>query len=263
MQAAIHDMSETRGAQSLSRGLAVLSAFSASKREFSVGELCVSLGLTRPTTYRIARTLEQHGFLKFDPIAKTWSVGPTAFAVGNLFLPPSFTSALGEIMRDLRAATTHTVHVAVVDGNSLLNVGSDESQNVARVVSHVGQRSPLHASAAGKAYLASLPTSRVLEIMAETGLPRMASRTITDIDALIVDLERTRMRGYGIAKDERHEGLHSLAMLVGDANTLRPHTIAISMPTGASRTESEEESLVTHLREASARLRRIIGQYQS
>ncbi len=164
-------------------------------------------------------------------------------------------------MRDLRAATTHTVHVAVVDGTSLLNVGAEESQNLARVISHVGQHSPLHASAAGKSFLASLPISRVLKLLAETGLPRVASRTITDLDALLADLEQTRQRGYGIARDERTDGLHSFAMLVGDPNSPRPHTIAISMPTGTLRSEAEEESLVAHLREAANRLRDVIAQY--
>jgi DNA-binding IclR family transcriptional regulator len=261
IQADVQDGSETKGTQSLARGLAVLTALSEERRELSVRELALELGLSRPTAYRLAKTLEQHGFLKFDPAARTYSIGSVAFAVGSLFLPASFSSAIGEIMRDLRAATTHTVHVAVVDGLSLLNIGAEESLNMARVVSHVGQRTPLHATAAGKAYLATLPTSKVEEIIVEAGLPRLASRTITDLNSLLAEMETTRRRGYGIAIDELAEGLHGFGIAVRGDDSRRVHTVAVSLPTGSLRSSDEEESLVKHLRDAASRVEAVVARY--
>ncbi|NLO28434.1 MAG: helix-turn-helix domain-containing protein [Actinobacteria bacterium] len=53
--------------QSLSRGLSVLSQFTAESRSLSLADLSRRTGLRRATVYRFARTLETEGFLSYDP----------------------------------------------------------------------------------------------------------------------------------------------------------------------------------------------------
>lgn len=261
MQSDVHIVNDRKGTQSLSRGLAILSAFSYDRRELSVRELAAQLGISRPTAYRLAKTLEQHGFLQLDPSNKTYGVGLTAFAVGQLFLPSSFSDVVDQLLEELRGATTHTVHAAVLDGSSLVMIAAKESRNLSRIVAHIGQRFTWHATAAGKAFLASLSNAEVVQLIHESGLPRMASRTITDLNDLLADLELVRARGYATATDEFAEGLHSIGMLVQGPKSVAPYTLAISMPSGLSQTPEESERLVTHLRRAAGQFATIIAQY--
>jgi DNA-binding IclR family transcriptional regulator len=82
--------------------------------------------------------------------------------------------------------------------------------------SQVGQYFHMHSSASGKAMLAEYPEERVHEIADEYGLPQLTDSTITDIDELLVELERIRERGYAINREEEKGGLQAVAMSVHD-----------------------------------------------
>lgn len=264
MQADVHIVNTENGkhgSQSLARGLAILSAFSRDRRDFSVRDLATLLGISRPTAYRLARTLEQHSFLKFDPVSRSYSVGSAAFALGRLFLPESFSDAMDEVLEELCRATTYTVHVAVLDGSSLVMIAAKESRSLTRVVAHVGQRIPWHATAAGKAFLAGLQNPKVLELIGQSGMPKFASRTITDLNALLAELEVVRRQGFATATDEFAEGLRSFGTLIQVPKSVSPHTLAISMPSGLRQNSGHDERLATYLRTAADRLAAIIAQF--
>ncbi len=82
--------------QSLSRGLGILSQFTADSRSLSLADLTRRTGLHRATAYRFARTLEAEGFLTFDPDTNLYSVGP-AWAAALYSLGSD--NALADILR--------------------------------------------------------------------------------------------------------------------------------------------------------------------
>jgi IclR family acetate operon transcriptional repressor len=76
---------------------------------------------------------------------------------------------------------------------------------------HMGETSPLNASAYGKAILSVLDEERVAEIIDRQGLPALTDDTITDEDALLDALHRVRERGYAIDDGEYQTGVRSVA----------------------------------------------------
>jgi IclR family acetate operon transcriptional repressor len=71
----------------------------------------------------------------------------------------------------------------------------------------LGLREAPHATAAGKAILATLPQQRVLAICAETGLARRTPHTITDTGTLLSALAAIRRRGFAVDDEEDNEGV--------------------------------------------------------
>ena len=70
-----------------------------------------------------------------------------------------------------------------------------------------GLRFPLHTSAPGKAYLASLPDEGISEkIIAELKLTRFTPKTITSIAKLKEELKEVRLLGYGVDREEEMDG---------------------------------------------------------
>jgi DNA-binding IclR family transcriptional regulator len=72
----------------------------------------------------------------------------------------------------------------------------------------------LHATATGKAWLATLPEDIALRIAGAQGfaaLPRQGSRAVRTVDALAREIAATRARGYAIAIDEGEIGIVALA----------------------------------------------------
>ena len=66
--------------QALTKGLAVLSLFDALSPELSVDEIAGLTGFPRMTAYRLARTLENAGYLVGDPTTNRYHLGPAIMA---------------------------------------------------------------------------------------------------------------------------------------------------------------------------------------
>jgi IclR family acetate operon transcriptional repressor len=71
-----------------------------------------------------------------------------------------------------------------------------------------------HASAAGKAILATMAEPRVREICAQTGLRPRTSHTITDVDSLLANLAQVRSNGFAIDDEEDAEGIFCLGAAI-------------------------------------------------
>lgn len=86
----------------------------------------------------------------------------------------------------------------------------------------VGNRTPMHQIAGGKAMLAHFRENRVEEIIEQHGLAPATPHTITDRDVLFDELGEIREQGVGYNREESTEGLYAVAapVLAPDGNVL-------------------------------------------
>ena len=78
----------------------------------------------------------------------------------------------------------------------------------------VGNRTPMHQIAGGKAMLAHLPEERIGEILDRHGLEPATPHTITERAELFDELEGIRERGISYNREESNEGLYAVASAV-------------------------------------------------
>jgi IclR family KDG regulon transcriptional repressor len=71
---------------SILRASSILRCFSGEKTHFKIGELARQLKLDRSTTYRILLSLEKCGFVEKDKRTGEYSLGLSAFEIGNTYL---------------------------------------------------------------------------------------------------------------------------------------------------------------------------------
>jgi DNA-binding IclR family transcriptional regulator len=115
----------------------------------------------------------------------------------------------------------------------------------------VGLWAPLHATAAGKLWLASLPPKEVTRVLGRQ-LPAVAPKTITAMATLRDELARIRAAGYAIADEELAEGGRAVAAPIRRDGAL-VGAIALSGP--AYRLSLERlHALAPRLTEAAERL---------
>ena len=88
--------------ESLGRGLAVLSAFAADRRELSLRDVAEAADVSTPSALRIGYTLVELGYLVRDPLTKRYRPGPKLLAVGMASLS-SMSLLDATIERNLRA----------------------------------------------------------------------------------------------------------------------------------------------------------------
>ncbi|MBR8640244.1 IclR family transcriptional regulator [Streptomyces tuirus] len=205
-----------RGRTVISRALAILDAFTLERRELTLAQICRLTGLRHATAHRLAGELTAWGALERLP-GGAYVIGLRLWELGTLNprgLPLRVRAM--PVMEDLHAATRQHVQLAVLDGTDALVVERISAAGAVPVVSQVGGRLPLHASAAGQVLLAHAGEELFTEAL-RNGLARFTPRTITDPAALRLTLAECRRTGVAVVHEEMSPDAHSVAAPVTDS----------------------------------------------
>lgn len=226
-----HDKTAQNTIKSLDRAMKVFEYLSAGQGKTLTG-LAGELDQSPATIYRILVTLEGRGLVEFDPLEQVWHIGARAYIIGARFLRrTSLVDRARPIMRTLMERTGETANLGVEQNGHVLFVSQVETHASIRAFFPPGTLSRLHASGIGKALLAQMDTPRVDKFLADAPFEQFTQHTLTDPQALRVDLEDTRTRGYAIDAEERNLGMRCIAAPVFDIHAEAIAGISVSGPT--------------------------------
>src|SRR5206468_4122462 len=121
------------------------------------------------------------------------------------------------LLRSLTESTRETANLVVLDDMQAVYIETVPSPQVVRLFTSIGNRTPLHATGAGKVLLANLATARRDVLIERLDLRGYTPRTITDRAVLRRALEDVREKGYAIDDEEYDEGLRCVAVAVAGA----------------------------------------------
>lgn len=214
----------------LRKAMEVLELFSPARRELGVIEVAEALGRPKSTVSRWMAAIAAAGFLDRDPTSARYRLSIRVAVLGELARQSTSLQrvARAELQR-LTAATKETTSLAILVGNEGMNVEAVESPHPIMHVGWVGRRFPCHATAAGKALLAWRDAAEVRQLLPRR-LPRLATRTIVEIDAFLHELERVRDRGYSTAWRELEDDLAAVGAPVWDHTGAVIGAVAVSAP---------------------------------
>ena len=119
-------------------------------------------------------------------------------------------------------------------------------------VNWVGQRTPMHATSAGKVFMAHMDPEQ-LDALLEHGLETYTPHTIVDPAVLRREVALVRERGYASTADEHEIGLAAIAAPI---RTLDGHVIAAVAASGPTFGINEDTvpDLVEHVLAAAAEI---------
>ena len=192
-----------------SRVFAVLGAFSAEHLALTLSQLSRRAELPLTTTHRLVGELAALGALERDEHGRyrigvrLWEIASLAPRAGGL------REAAMPFLEDLFDATRENVQLAVLDGIEVLYVERLSARNAIPVISRVGGRLPVHATAVGQVLLAHSPVELQEQVLAGP-LARITDKTITaprELRALLAEVRRT-----GIAIADGQVETHSLSV---------------------------------------------------
>jgi DNA-binding IclR family transcriptional regulator len=192
----------------------VLRAFTLSDPVWKLQDLAARLEWNDATTHRLLRALVDIGLLDYDEQAATYQIGllPLELAAVSLESEPRRRELL-RAMEAISEASGLTVQIGVLEAQSVAIVASHESRDAVRAAAMLGERLPLHASAAGKAILSLFTDDEVLAVL-PAKLEAFTAHTITDHAQLLVEIAAARSHGIAQADSELSEGLYALAVPV-------------------------------------------------
>ncbi len=185
----------------------------------SLAELARRLALPKSAIHRMLATLAERGYVDQDVESQNYAGSLSLATLGFRCLDARHLPDAAEaVLKRLAAATGEYCRLALVDGQSLVWVacahGTTQGLRYDPPMSHAVV---LHATASGKAWLATMPEDAALRIACARGLapPANAGRNaVRGVEDLRRRLAETRRRGYAIADDEVESGTLAYAMAV-------------------------------------------------
>lgn len=144
--------------QTLDRGLRVLEHITESPTPLSVAEVARDVGMHRSITYRMLRTLEDHGLIGRDDQGRFQAGAGLAVLAGRF--TPALRAVAGRHLLKLAVATDKTAFLVVRHGDEAVTIEVVEPPAAAAHVSYrPGLRHPITKGAPGIALLSGEPPS--------------------------------------------------------------------------------------------------------
>ena len=223
------------------RTLQLLKAVAAVDEPVSLASLVGELGWSKPSVYRLVRTLEAVGGLRMQE-DKGYVLGPALITLGQAALRAT---RLYDIARPhleaLRERLDETIVLTVLDGDEVVYVDRIEADKILIPRTRLGSRLPAYATSTGQVLLSGLEDDEVRRRLKDCKFGPLAPNTLRDIDELIERLAQVRRRGYAINDEELTVGHRSAAAPVRDRFGAVIAAVSVSVPSArASRAQLAE-----------------------
>ncbi|MDX2201598.1 MAG: IclR family transcriptional regulator [Hyphomicrobiaceae bacterium] len=229
-QAQLKDASR-RARPAVERTLLLLESLARSGKPSALKELSLMRDIPQTTAFRLCQRLEEQGFLAREHTSRRYTIGVRLMRLGLDIVRASGPSLLrNKILSEVVAAIGETCNLTVPFGHEVLYLDRVETAWPLRLVLEPGSRVPLHCTASGKLFLASMSDEMRETMLASLTLTESTPRTIVAVPALRRELARIRKRGYAIDNEEFLAGLVAIAVPVKDAQERTFAAVACHAP---------------------------------
>lgn len=216
--------------KSAARTVELLEYLARAGTQYSLRDLQLALGHPKSSLHALLRTLVNAGWVESDRTGTLYGIGLRALLVGMAYIDGDEAVAMASAaLTWLAQETAETIHLARLDGQDVVYLSTRDSTHELRVISRIGHRLPAHATALGKALLATRSDEEIKKLLPRR-LEALTESTITSRDALIEELAATRRRGFALDREENTVGLRCVAVAL-DSRTEPRDAISCSVPT--------------------------------
>ncbi|MDO5747911.1 MAG: IclR family transcriptional regulator [Actinomycetaceae bacterium] len=231
--------------RSVERVFSILEFMAHSQRAVTVSEISAGCNLPMPTVHRLLDTLLELHYVYRTP-QRSYACGPNLvhlarYAGGTLgFAMRPYLEKVVSIVRESTA-------VAILDHDYARYISHVPAEFSLPGFSQISNLVSLHSTAVGKTILSSMPDSEITATIERTGMRRFTAQTLTELSALMEDIQLSRKRGYFIDNEEHSVGVFCVAVPIPS-----PLPLAISVSGDPSRLPDKQITsvVIPTLREA-------------
>ena len=203
----------------IDRALEIIEILATEGAALPLHEISRRLDMPKSGCHRILSALIARGFLQQEPETQRYEPTLKLAILGFRFLA---STGLKDIcqpeLRLLSRETGELARLAVLDNERLYFVSEAQGATWGlRFDANLGRAAILHATAAGKAWLATLSNEEATRIVMSQGFGNaqdqpLGPNAVADVAAFLAELEKTREIGFGIAREEAEPGVTSVAV---------------------------------------------------
>jgi IclR family KDG regulon transcriptional repressor len=232
--------------QAVERALKILDLFNEHETELKITDISERMQLHKSTVHSLLKTLQVHGYIDQNPENGKYRLGMKLFERGNFVIHGLDVRKVAKrYLVDLSLRTGQTTHLVILDDKEGVYIDKVEGPLATILYSRIGRRIPLHSSAVGKVLVAWKKGEELQKILNGYQYIPQTSKTITNEQDFLRELETVRQAGYAVDNQENEPGVRCIAV------PIRNHTghviAAVSISTLVSRVDDQELEHFLHM----------------
>jgi IclR family pca regulon transcriptional regulator len=244
----------------LARGLQLLEVFSRQSPCLSLTEIATAAGLDKSTAFRFLYTLEHLGYLRRDPETRLYRLDLKLLELGATALSGLTMVQIAQpYLKALSGRCGETTNMSVRDGEEIVYVARNKTQQILGVSLELGSRLPAWCTSMGKAQLIDLSDAELSELLGEGPFPAMGPNALPELKALASNLETVRQRGYAVNDEELAAGIRSVAAPIRDNHRKLVAAINISVPSVRVSRQELDDRLAPMVKDAAHQISKALG----
>ncbi|MER9020118.1 IclR family transcriptional regulator [Mesorhizobium sp. M0898] len=222
----------------VSRCLSLLEILAGETELVELSELAGRLDMPASAVHRLLATLAAHGWVVQDAASQKYalSLRMSTLAFRNLDAR-NVPDVVQSVLQRLASETREYCRLAILEGEDLVWVARAQGAvNGLKYDPDMGQEIILHATANGKAWLATLPEEEALSIAYSRGFGgsrKLGPNSARNVDELRVRLAETRAQGFATSLEEAEAGTAAIAApfrASAESNARVAGTISVAGP---------------------------------
>lgn len=195
------------------KALRLISHLASCEDPVALADLSRALSLPKPTTFRLARSLESAGFVEKDPLTRRYRVGSAFENIAwNALRRGAGHARRRLLMNELAERLGARVNLVVLKAGNLSFVEWVESTAPLRIHIESDAPMPIHCSASGKLLVAYGSPELQEHVMRAAPFKAYTPKTLTTARQFARELAAIRSRGYAEDDQELMPGINCLAV---------------------------------------------------
>lgn len=223
------------GSTLIGHSIAVVELLATEAREMRFADIASRLKLPKSSAHILLSTLTACGWIEQNPDTGFYRLALRFAVMGQRFLVGMGFSAICQPVLDRLARDSgELARLAIVEGETLTWIAHAQGARSGLVyLPPVTPLVALHATANGRAWLATLPRERAIKIILEAGFGRPEDHgpaVVRTMDAFIRALDRTAELGYGLVEEEAKAGVTAIAAAIRPNDGPAVGTVSVAGP---------------------------------
>jgi len=217
----------------LEKAIRILDCYTHMENSFTLDEITKRTKLSKPTAFRILKTLEKNGFLRYSKKDERYHLGLRFLDFGSIVYTSSpVRKSAAQHLDHLSDKLRCTILVGVILDGQFMYIDKRETGNGLKIPAYLGARRRPDENALGMILLAYLNQEEREKILTqdikERGHNKKTLERIKSITERLIDAQK---KGYYLEHGEFIKGLTSVAVPIWGSENKAVAALGVSMPT--------------------------------
>lgn len=212
---------------SIGKAMELLDLLLEYRRPMSLAELTEASGYPKSTVHTLLSSMRAYSYIEQRTDGKYY-FGIRMYECGRAVSSEWDISQVAKpYLERLAELTGASAVVTYLENGHIINLDQFAGRSGVQVLSEVGTRLPVHATAQGKLYLSQCKDADVLALLKARGQQPFTPHTLTTAEAVMKEIGQIRENGYAVENGEYKIGLRAVCAPVFDRYGAKRYAVGV------------------------------------